>query len=272
MFQLIKECFTWVPLRDYFKSAEYREYVRLAGRYSGAARFRNAKIKFLGYRVEVSDCLSFLHQFKDIFVDGIYEFEASSPAPVIFDCGANYGISCLYFKKLFPSCRIKAFEADPAIAALLSRNLAANSCAGVEVIHKAAWTENGFVEFGAEGADGGAIGLPGGSKVKVASVRLRELIESEAKIDMLKIDIEGAEAVVIPDCAGVLGRAENIFIEYHSRSGSPQALDSILKTLSAEGFRYYIETVCPRPKPFTARTEPGGMDLQLNIFAKKRKP
>jgi len=272
MLELIKECFTWLPLRDYFKSPEYREYIRLSGKYMHTARFRNAAVRFLHYRIEVSDCLSFLHQYKDIFVERIYEFESSSSAPLIYDCGANYGISCLYFKSLYPACRIKAFEADTQIAQLLKKNISSNAGSNVEIFNKAVWTQNGFVEFGVEGADGGAVGLAGGEKIKVESVRLKELIEAEKKIDMLKVDIEGAEVEVIADCAGSLNRVENIFIEYHSRNNSPQGLDLILKALAAAGFRYYIETVCQRPKPFVNRLENSAMDMQLNIFAYRRNP
>lgn len=272
MITLFKECFTWLPLRNYFKNKQYREYVKLLGKYSAAERFKNTNIKFLEYNVEVSDCLSFVNQYKDIFVDGAYNFKASTAAPLIYDCGANYGTSCLYFKSLYPECKIKAFEADPAIAGLLSKNISGNGCANVEIVDKAVWISNDGIEFGVEGADGGSINLPGGRKIKIGSVRLKDSIESEKKIDMLKMDIEGAETEVICDCSDSLHKAENIFIEYHSWNNSPQKLDLLLRVLSENDFRYYIETVCSRNEPFINKREDLNMDMQLNIFAYRRNP
>jgi uncharacterized protein YfeS len=39
----------------------------------------------------VPDALSFIWQFKEIFVEEYYRFEAKSESPVIYDCGANVG-------------------------------------------------------------------------------------------------------------------------------------------------------------------------------------
>ena len=57
---------------------------------------------------------------------------------------------------------------------------------------------------------------------KVSSIRLKDLIEKEKIIDMLKIDIEEAEYNVLLDCKDSLSNVENIFIEYHSFANSNQ--------------------------------------------------
>jgi len=270
MITLFKECFTWLPISQYFKSKQHREYIKLLGKYSAAERFKATNIKFLEYFVTVSDCLSFLSQYKDIFVDKTYEFKTSSTEPLIYDCGANYGISCLYFKSIYPLCKIKAFEADPAISQLLQSNIAASGFSNVEIFNKAVWTSSGHIEFGVEGADGGSINLSSDKKIKVASVRLKDLIESENKIDMLKIDIEGSETDVIIDCGDCLNKIDNIFIEYHSWNNSPQKLDAILNVLAGNKFRYYIATVSQRAIPFINKCGDLNMDMQLNIFAYKK--
>ena len=53
--------------------------------------------------------------YEDIFINRVYEFEASRPDPRIIDCGSNIGMSVLYFKHVYPEARIVGFEPDPTI-------------------------------------------------------------------------------------------------------------------------------------------------------------
>ena len=60
---------------------------------------------------------------------------------------------------------------------------------------------------------------------------------------MLKIDIEGAEVSVFESIRNQLNKVENIFMEYHSPTVGSQKLDRLLKILSENNFRYYIENI-----------------------------
>jgi FkbM family methyltransferase len=261
---VLKECLR--PLYWWLKSKRYREFSRLMGKYGHLPRFQPRDVRFMGYRFRVPDLPSFLWQFKDIFVDELYRFRPGSENPVIYDCGANVGLSCLYFKLLSPGARIVAFEADPAIAQVLEENLRANSIGDVEIVAKAVHTREGSIQFGVHGADGGSVYLQG-QKIEVEAVRLRDWLAQEEGVDFLKLDIEGSEVEVIPDCADVLGRVENLFVEYHSWGSLPQRLDELLKTLRLAGFRYYIQGLTERRAPFVHRAQGQPLDLQLNIFA-----
>ncbi len=247
-----------------------REFLRLAFAYGDARRYKSTSIRFLGYRIQVPDSLSFLWQFKEIFTDEAYKFTTSSTAPIIYDCGANVGTSCLYFKKLYPKAHIKAFEADPQIAALLKKNLQINHISGVEVVSKAVWIDEKGIEIGLEGADGASL-YKEGLKTLIPSIRLKDFIEAEKQIDMLKIDIEGAEVQVLEDCKNSLGNVKHIFIEYHAYLKQTQTLDMILTILSQNHFRYFIRDAQDRKSPFITHRYKNDyiMDLQLNIFAYK---
>lgn len=248
-----------------------REFLKLLFLYGDKPRYKKLSIRYLGFNTIVPDTLSFVWQYKEIFADENYKFLTNAPNPVIFDCGANIGISCLFFSRNYPTAKIKAFEADPNIAKILKENLDKNNIINVEVIDKAVWIDNNGVDMSLDGADGASIY----SKVnttKVPSVRLKDLIEKEKKINMLKIDIEGAEYDVLKDCRNSLSNVENIFIEYHSFENSSQKLSEILQILEQNKFRYFIKPAADRMLPFINQQNKNnpGIDMQLNIYAYRK--
>lgn len=257
------------PLYHFVKNKNEREFYRLRDKWSGKTRYKITEgVKFLNYTVNVPDLESFIWQFKDIFVDNIFELNAGKEIPVIYDCGANIGMSCLYFKKMAPKASIKAFEPDQYISGFLKKNLIQNGFNDIEIIEKAVWINNNGVSFNSDGADGGSI-LGEGNKIDLESIRLRDLLMAEENIDLLKMDIEGAEFEVILDCQDHLSRVQNIFIEYHSWNNSSQNLSKILNVLEKNNFRYYIEDLHKRKIPFVNKASNQIMDLQLNIFGYK---
>lgn len=252
----------------FLTNSNQREFMRLVFLYGDKPRYWKEEIKFLAYKFQVPDCLSFIWQFHEIFVEESYKFESETAEPVIYDCGANIGLSCLYFKKIFPKSKIKAFEADPNIAELLSSNI--KNIKDIEVINKAIWVNNDGIEISLEGADAASI-YGSENKVRVDSISLNKLMEDEERIEMLKIDIEGAESDVIIDCKENLNKVKHIFIEYHSFLNHSQELEFILKILKEKNFRYFIKQPADRDTPLINRTNKNypEMDLQLNIFAYK---
>lgn len=252
------------------RTAHARTFLRLAMRYGDAPRYQLREVEVAGFKLKVADCLSFLWQFKEIFADESYRFYSAHPQPVIYDCGANIGTSCLYFKRLYPNARIHAFEADPAIAQLLQTNLTENRLTNVTVIPKAVWIDANGVDLSAEGADGASV-YGTGSKTRVPSVRLRDLLQAEPRVDMLKMDIEGAEVAVLDDCRHSLANVQHLFVEYHAYVHQAQSLDKLLTILTENNFRYYVQSARERRSPFLNHLYKNDslMDLQLNIFAYK---
>jgi len=257
--------------KDLFRSLETaggRQFLWLLLCYADRPRNKPFQALVGPFRFQVIDGLSFAWQYKEIFTDEFYRFETSEVAPVIYDCGANIGMSIAYFRQHYPTARIVAFEADPVIGQVLADNLKINDVHNVELINKAVWINAEGVDFGAGEADAGSMFSTEGRQ-RVPSVRLRDYLLREPRIDMLKMDIEGAEADVLADCHDVLGNVRNMFIEYHSYVGHPQSLAGILTLLETNGFRYYVDTNQHRTRPFITRQYKGNdiMDLQLNIFA-----
>lgn len=216
----------------------------------------------------IPDGKSFELSWNEIFGREIYKFIPTGKPVRILDCGANVGVSCLYFYRNFPGARITAFEPDPEIFACLKENLAAAGCDGIELVPRAVWVSDTTLKFHSEGTDSGRIEPGAGGKViEVAAVRLRNYLNEP--VDFLKLDIEGAETEVLRDIAPALGSVRNLFVEYHSFTGQKQTLGELVQLLVDAGFRVHLHPVNPAPNPFVAVSDHLGMDLQLNIFARR---
>jgi len=249
----------------------YRTFLRLLITKGNKRRYEPCRISIHGYEFKIPDALSFVWQYKEIFVDKSYEFKTAVNNPIIIDCGANVGMSALFFSKRYPGATVVAFEADPVISNYLKDNIEKNKISNVQVINKAVWINNEELEFGSEGSDGGSIHSLSGKKIKIKSIRLKEVIESYISVDMLKMDIEGAEREVINDCIDVLHKVKNIFIEYHDFFTDAQYLSRLTAALEENEFRYFISATHSKKTPMQPDLNGKGMDLQLNIFATKLK-
>ena len=230
-------------------------------------RYSEHKFTYKNFAFEVSDFLSVAWQLKEYFEDQRLNFVSASGSPRIIDCGANVGVSVLYFKHLFPKAVISAYEPDPNIYKYLVKNMKANTVKDVELINKAVWINNEGIEFGSEGADSGSLYFEG-NKISLPSQRLREVLALEQKVDLLKMDIEGTEVDVILDCNDLLKKVKYLFVEYHSWKKNEQSLQQMLDVLTKNGFRYYIHSIGHQSeKPFMGIDSYNGMDVQLDIYA-----
>ena len=230
-------------------------------------RYRPHTFKYKDLNLEVTDFVSVAYQLKEYFVDGRMDFKCDVENPKIIDCGANVGVSIIRFKKLFPKAIISAYEADAKVFDCLQKNLASNGIQDVSLINKAVWVHNDGVEFGIEGADGGSVFHEGQNKVLVPSIRLKDVISKYDRIDLLKMDIEGAESDVLLDCGDAIQRVKYLFVEYHSFIDQPQRLNELLELFKRNGFRFYIHSIgSVHHRPFVDSVT-GNMDIQLDIHA-----
>lgn len=205
-----------------------------------------------------------MHSFEEIITEEIYQFKAASDHPRIIDCGANIGLSVLYFSRLYPKAQIIAFEPDDQNFDLLQKNVTSYQLSNVQLEKKAIWTHNDTITFESTGGQGSKIGE--GSGITVPCRRLADLLQEP--VDFLKIDIEGAEFPVIRDCAQVLKNVKHLFLEYHGKINQSQELTEMLNILHQAGFDYYIKEAADNVNhPFVRNEKLQGFEQQLNIFA-----
>ncbi len=242
-------------------------------RLSKLPRYTPGSFEWRKSRLSFPDSASFVFTYKEIFVESIYKFESQKPSPFIIDCGANIGLSVIYFKALFQGAKVIAFEPERKIYEYLKDNIRSQDLGNVELVNKAVWKEDAFLMFSNEGADASRISSLGNmaekkSSYEVEAVRLSKYIDQE--VDFLKLDIEGAEGEVIREIEDKLHFVKRIFIEFHSPENGAQELDVILNILTRNKFRYYIDSAFRmRKSPFVDRDTFLSFDFFLNIFAEK---
>ena len=189
-----------------------------------------------------------LEMYEDIFLRRQYEFESESSAPAIVDAGSNIGLAILFFKRLFPQAKVLGFEPDPETFGLLSRNVEANRLEGVRIRNEALYDGRKELDlFGDPSAPGSpqmtisSERLPGSPK-RVPATRLSDHLTEP--VDFLKVDIEGAERVVVDELeqAGKLPLVGRMAIEYHHHmEAGEDGLAGLLATLERGGFGYQLE-------------------------------
>lgn len=252
-------------------SGRRAELERLYTLHKDLPRNEPAVIRYLDWTFEVPDPIAFLHQVREIVLLGIYDFPCDIADPVILDCGANVGVSAVHLATRHPEARMLLFEADPVMAGYLERNLARNGLGHIPVIRGAVWVHGEGVDFAPEGTEGGSI-LGTGPGIRVESLRLKDLLSGLERVDFLKMDIEGAEAEVLADCAEQLGKVGYAFVECHCWRRRPQTLHQVLALLAGAGFRYYLENVWPGDAPFLRGGGGPAMDVQMNVWARRKYP
>jgi FkbM family methyltransferase len=236
-----------------------------------------------------------LHTYDEIFHKEMYRFDTGNPHPVILDCGANIGLSVIYFKKLFPGAELIAFEPDEANYALLMKNIELNGLQNVTVHKAAVWVKDGTITFeagaseGSSIADGAAAPAPGSAAgagsaatlhdsagathplIEVASMRLANLLAAREKIDFLKMDIEGAEWNVLMDSADHLDKIDHMFIEYHGLTFETEKLAELLELFDRKHFQVYIRNAADGlTHPYIQQRTGEKYDVQLNMFCYKK--
>ncbi len=145
------------------------------------------------------------------------------PPALIFDCGANVGYSSLYLLNQYPNARIVAVEPDSENFRLCKKNLAPYK-GSVLLIQSGVWSHATGLkvcpspegEWAVQVEECQADQLP-----DLYAVSIEDLLHQSgaSQIDLLKVDIEGSEAVVFStNTEGWLPTVKNIVIELHGEA------------------------------------------------------
>lgn len=170
------------------------------------------------------------------------------PDPLIVDAGANIGLATIYFKCLFPRSHVISIEPHPATARYLRANLIAADFPDVDIVERALAGSSGGRWLAGDGVVAALSDQPGEDAVPVETVSLHSLIPGSQDIDILKLDIEGAELEVLRSIAADLSQIDQIIAEIHVWDPNPDPLPEVLKLLHSGGHRYEILQWTPVPE------------------------
>jgi FkbM family methyltransferase len=198
---------------------------------------------------------------REVFFLGTYEPQETlllpaliGPGDTCVDVGAHWGyFSLLAAARVGANGRVLSIEADPRVFAMLEETLALNPGLPVEAIQVAAAAEpgmlvlNGFDERGDNWGISSVATIQGGTSFEVQSEPLDSLLERRGvgEVGLLKMDIEGAEALALRGAHRFLGehRIRALLLELHPRQIAALGASVAELVASLQGYGYHLWVV-----------------------------
>lgn len=187
-------------------------------------------------RLETGDIM----MFYEIFWSRVYSVPQTllENPKVIVDLGANVGFTSLFFKLCYPGAQIFALEPSASNYAVMVRNSA--DWKGIQPLQAAVWnitSKIGFKE--ADYAYNSKIAAAGDTEnYEVQAWQMGDFMTMSGirKIDLLKIDIEGAEKQILGSNNNWLNQVQHILIELHP----PYNINLLRQDLALFGFEILV--------------------------------
>jgi len=156
--------------------------------------------------------------FAQVFLDEQYGYiKGAAQVATIVDAGAHIGLASVHFARLFPEARVIALEPDAANFELLCRNVAPFS--NVTPLRAALWHRTGKVSIQNPDAASFAFAVKDTDGDGISAFSVPDLMRQigTSRIDVFKMDIEGAEKPIFEHHDGWLGSVGVLLIELHDR-------------------------------------------------------
>jgi FkbM family methyltransferase len=181
--------------------------------------------------------------FDEVFVAREYDLPFTNFSPLhILDLGANVGYASITFATRWPRARVLAVEPDAHNATLLARNTRA--WPRIECFRAAVWARPARVCIANPSAAPNAFRmaeLPDTPEETVEAYTIPQLLEFMGcdRLDLLKMDIEGAEAEILRHSSEWLDHVDTMVIELHDRI-VPGCAEALFEALRGRHFRLEI--------------------------------
>jgi FkbM family methyltransferase len=167
------------------------------------------------------------------------------PSMRVIDLGANIGYyTLLAAARVGPTGSVAAFEPAPTNAALLARSVAANGFSNVTLFPCAVASAKTTVNLLLDDSNGRLVGAGTPGARRVQAVVLDDLLGPDYPVDLIKMDIEGAEGMALAGMRRIIAaNRPTIICEF-----SPPALrvvskitpEEYLAQLRAPGYSIYV--------------------------------
>lgn len=175
--------------------------------------------------------------FRDIFRDENYKTNLNGENLVVMDCGANIGCSAIYFATSYNNVkRIYCYEPVKENIEYLKKNINTNNLKDkIIIIQKGISNKNELVNFTIEGVTSHKT-KGKGIKVELLNFdnEIKKIINKEGKLDLIKLDIEGAEKEILKK-SKYLNKVKNLIIEIHpeNKSEEIQMMESLQRNFKS---------------------------------------
>ncbi len=213
----------------------------------------------LHLRLRTSD----VRLFSTILMDSQYACGDRTTPKVIVDGGANIGLTSVWYANQYPQARIFAIEPEPSNFEMLRQNTTPYT--NITPIRAAIWKED--CELNMFDPDGGVWGFWGfriappdaqgaspGRRWTVPGVTISSVMKDNGIdfIDLLKLDVEGAEKELFENSTAWINRVGSIAVETHDwfKQG---CRDSMLAATKGFGTRWERGEIT-----FIQRSNPAG--------------
>jgi len=157
-------------------------------------------------------------------------------ARTIVDLGAHAGLAALYFRMQSPNAKIYAVEADELNYGILLKNLQVGIESGqVFALHAAIARENGTMYLQRSILSYNNTVSESVTGLSIRGISMEQLLDDYqiTMIDILKIDIEGAETDLFSMGTAWLRKVRNILIEIHS----DVSMERFKQSIVSHGFK-----------------------------------
>jgi FkbM family methyltransferase len=214
---------TWIALRRYgFAAAFFFLSTNLRRKSSGARQtIHRLRLKSLQHPLCLREGRSDPFFFGQIFLDQEFAPIRGLDVATVIDLGGNAGLSSVWFLNIFPRARVIAIEANPANYPSLDANLQPYGDRATVVKGGVWWrrTSLALVRGRDEGDASVREAVPGDNPADLMEGwDIPALMERAGfpHIDLLKIDIEGAEVdLLLKNAERWLPLVRNLSIELH---------------------------------------------------------
>lgn len=180
------------------------------------------------------------------------DFAQLKPGSNVIDLGTYSALTAIAFsKEVGAGGRVVALEPDPVNFQSAQYNIAmhrrVNGLDNVTLVPMAAADRDGTIELSSEGTMGSAlVSIVGGYRGVTVEVQARTLATLAREfaldaVDFVKVDIEGAEMFVVPQCAEFLATFRpRMIIEGHSVNGA-STIEPLVAFLGSVGYSTRVE-------------------------------
>jgi FkbM family methyltransferase len=207
--------------------------IRFSPQLKAMGKYGSYRFKFRGMDVPI---------IREVIHEKEYDFLKSQiehiKEPNILDVGAHIGLFSICMLNIVPSAHILSVEAGPDTFQMLTNNVErakSEKAATWKAINRAAWSDSSIIKFNDAGMSMSQQVNKDG-KIEVSGVSLAELIEMSGadKIDLMKVDIEGAEEEFLCATPEILKNIDRLVIELHNECCDVEKVKDLLDGSYAE--------------------------------------